>query len=70
MDTNDWPLLYNDFIETSSFLQRPLPLLNKETVQEMVRIARRIGLIKILQVVLCEKKSFLFLKLLLWKNSH
>ena len=41
-----------------SFLQRPLPLLNKETVQEMVRTARRIGLIKGPQVVICEKKFF------------
>ena len=58
LDTNDWPLLYYDFIETCSFLQRPLPLLNKETVQEMVRIAHRIGLIKSPQVVICEKKVF------------
>ena len=70
LDTNDWPLLYYDFIETCSFLQWPLPLLNKETVQEMVRTARRIGLIKSPQVVICEKKVFLFLKLLLWKISH
>ena len=46
------------FIETCSFLQQPLPLLNKETVQEMVRTTRRIGLIKIQQVVICEKKFF------------
>ena len=58
LDTNDWPLLYYDFIETCSFLQWPLPLLNKETVQEMIRTARRIGLIKSPQVVICEKKSF------------
>ena len=65
LDTNDWPLLYYDFIETCPFLQRPLPLLNKETVQEMLRTARRIGLIKSPQVVICEKKVFLFLKLIL-----
>ena len=47
-----------DFIETCSFLQRPLPLLNKETVQEMVQTARRIGLIESLQVVICDKKVF------------
>ena len=41
-----------------SFLQRPLPLLNKETVQEMVRTARRIGLIKSAQVVIYEKFFF------------
>ena len=33
-------------------------LLNKETVQEMVRTARRIGLIKSAQVVICKKKFF------------
>ena len=32
--------------------------MNKETVQEMVRSARRIGLIKSAQVVICEKKVF------------
>ena len=63
LDTNDWPLLHYDFIETCSFLQRPLPLLNKETVQEMVRTARRIGLIKSPQVVICEKKVFCSLNL-------
>ena len=47
-----------DFIETCSFLQRPLPLLNKETVQEMVRTARRIGLINSPQVFICEKNFF------------
>ena len=39
LDTNDWSLLYYDFIETCSFLEWPLPLLNKETVQEMVLCA-------------------------------
>ena len=68
LDTNDWPLLYYDFIETCSFLQRPLPLLNKETVQEMVRTAPRIGLIKSPQVVICEKKVFLFLLTSFVKN--
>ena len=58
LDTNDWPLLYYDFIETCSFLQRPFPLLNKETVQEMVRTARRIGLIKSPQFLICEKSVF------------
>ena len=51
------------FIETCSFLQRPLPLLNKETLQEMVRTARRIGLIKSPQVVICEKKKQFFCSL-------
>ena len=39
-----------------SVLQRPLPLLNKETMQVMVCTARRIGVIKIPQVVICEKR--------------
>ena len=70
LDTNDWPLLYYEFIETCSFLQRPLPLLNKETVQEKVRTAHRIGFTKSPQFFICKKKVFLFLKLLLWKISH
>ena len=41
-----------------SVLQRPLPLLNNETVKVMVWTARRIGVIKSPQVVICKKKFF------------
>ena len=41
-----------------AILQRPLPLLNKETVQVMVWTVRQIGVIKSPQVVICGKKFF------------
>ena len=48
----------------------PHQLIHGETVQEMVWTARRIGVIKSPQVVICEKRFFWFFKHLLWKFSH